>query len=96
MKPSTWKKMSKDERKSIATGLLQSTRGTYILSQALHYAIQELKKVPKPFREESNIQDMEMLQEEIFVMFFPYSEEQLALRKAMIEKMEEQKKENKE
>ena len=44
-------------------------RERYIITQALVVAIQELKKVPAPFTEISNIADMEHLLETIFAEF---------------------------
>jgi len=49
-------------------------RGQYILSQSLHYGIEALKKVEKPFREESNIADMELLRNVLYPMFTPPEE----------------------
>ena len=46
-----------------------SMHGGYIIAQALHYAISALKQVPMPYREVSNIQDMEYLRDTIY--FFP-------------------------
>ena len=42
-----------------------SMRGKYIIAQALHYGIEALNKVPLPYREASNIQDMEYLMRNI-------------------------------
>ena len=50
-----------------------SMRGGYIIAQALHYGIEALKQVPMPYREVSNIQDMEYLIETIYQ--FPISPE---------------------
>jgi hypothetical protein len=49
-------------------------RGQYILSQSLHYGIEALKKVEKPYREESNIADMELLRNVLYPMFTPPEE----------------------
>ena len=46
--------------------LLNSLRGRYIISQALHYGIQELERVPVPYQETSNLTDMRLLKEELF------------------------------
>ena len=43
-----------------------SMRGGYIIAQALHYGIEALSRVPKPYREVSNIQDMEYLRDTIY------------------------------
>ena len=50
-------------------------RGRYILSQALHYGIQELSKVPSPHKEVSNIADMQYLKDTLF----PFPEELFAM-----------------
>ena len=52
--------------KEQAFELLDSMRGRYIVSQALHYGIQELERVPIPYREVSNLMDMRLLKEELF------------------------------
>ena len=49
-----------------AFALLDSMRGRYIVSQALHYGIQELEKVPVPYQETSNLLDMKVLRDGIF------------------------------
>jgi hypothetical protein len=46
-----------------------SYRGNFIISQALWYAIRELKKVKPPHREESNISDMKFLMDNFFNLF---------------------------
>ena len=43
-----------------------SMRGGYIIAQALHYGIAALNKVPLPYREVSNIRDMEYLRDTLF------------------------------
>ena len=63
MKPNNWNKLSAREKRRISWLLLNSERGNYLISQALVLAIKDLKKVPKPRREVSNIQDMEVLLE---------------------------------
>ena len=60
--------------------LLDSMRGRYILSQALQYAIQELERVPAPYREVSNLMDMTLLRQEIFD--FPIEDNSNAIAKA--------------
>ena len=52
--------------KDQAFALLDSMRGSYILSQALYYGIQELERVPVPYQETSNLMDMRLLKEELF------------------------------
>lgn len=67
MKPIEWNEMTKKQQRKIAWELLNSPRGTYIMSQALHYAIKALKAVePEIMQERSNIEDMEMLREAYF------------------------------
>lgn len=58
--------MSKNKN---ALTLLNSMRGNFILSQALFIAIKELKKVPEPYTEHSNIADMELLLDNIFPIY---------------------------
>ena len=69
MKPRNWDKLSQNMKKRIALQLLQSMRGSYLISQALSIAIEQMKKVEPPYREESNIQDMEMLLETLFPIY---------------------------
>lgn len=57
--------MKKDE----LSDFVNSMRGTYIISQALYYAIRELESVPEGRRELSNIHDMKYLKEHLFNMF---------------------------
>ena len=49
-----------------ARAFAENLRGTYIIGQALYYAIKELEKVPKPFREVSNISDMQYLRDNLY------------------------------
>ena len=49
-----------------AMALLDSFRGQYIMAQALHYGIQELEKVPVPYQETSNLNDMKLLRDGLF------------------------------
>ena len=56
--------------KVAAERLLNSLRGSYIVSQALCIAIEELEKVEPPvMREQSNIEDMQLLRDELFPFF---------------------------
>jgi len=57
------------DKKAEALQFALSLRGRYIISQALWYAIRELKKVKPPLREESNIKDMEYLMNNYFNLF---------------------------
>ena len=61
MKPENWSKLDMTEKRKIAEDLLQSRRGSYLISQALEVAIYNMKKEKHPA--ESNIEDMEILQE---------------------------------
>ena len=59
---------------------LASIRGRYIIAQALKYGIQELSKVPSPYKEVSNIADMQYLKDTLFIfpdVMFEQSEELL-------------------
>ena len=49
-----------------AMALLDSLRGQYIMAQALHYGIQELEKIPVPYQETSNLNDMKVLRDGLF------------------------------
>ena len=68
-KPEEWNKLPEERKKAIAVQLYGSWRGQYIISQALSKAIDVMKKVEPPHREESNIGDMEILHEEIFPIY---------------------------
>ena len=57
------------ERAAMAHDLFGSMRGRYIVSQALTLAIGRLEEVAEPFRESSNIEDMRLLQDELFPLF---------------------------
>jgi hypothetical protein len=63
MKPDNWNKLSQSAKRQIALQLLQSFRGSYLISQALSIAVEQMKKIEPPHREESN---MEMLLETLF------------------------------
>ncbi len=52
-----------------AFALAQSPRGQYILSQALTVAIDTLEQVPKPYREQSNIEDMRFIRDQLFPVY---------------------------
>ena len=52
-----------------AMALLDSLRGQYIIAQALHYGIQELEKVPVPYQETDNLNDMKLLADECGVIW---------------------------
>ena len=59
---------SSEAKRDMARQLAGTIRGHYILGQALAVAVATMKKVPEPFRETSNIADMELLGE----MFEPF------------------------
>jgi hypothetical protein len=69
MKPRNWDKLGNKVKDEYATQLFQSMRGQYILGQALYVAIENMKKVPAPHTEVSNIQDMEILMERHFPIY---------------------------
>jgi hypothetical protein len=71
MKPANWDKMAIDDRIDFGNGLLRSYRGSYLLAQALHVAVETMSKRPMKEREVSNIQDMEVLLETCFSAFLP-------------------------
>jgi hypothetical protein len=65
-----------DEALQFALGI----RGRYIIAQALKYGIEELSKVPSPYKEVSNIADMQYLKDTLFIfpdVMFDQSEELL-------------------
>jgi len=68
-KPANWDKLSQSMKRQIALQLLQSARGNYLISQALSIAVEQLRKVEQPYREESNAQDMEILLEILFPLY---------------------------
>lgn len=71
MKPEGWDEMDPVTKKTYAETLLNTLRGHYILAQALALGIKALNRVPAEFRENSNLQDMEMLREMIFTFPLP-------------------------
>jgi hypothetical protein len=66
MKPLAWDTMTDEDRRQMAVKFLGTTRGSYIIGQALALAKRALRA--KQYPEESNAQDMEILQ----TLFFPY------------------------
>ena len=58
-----------------AIKFLNSMRGRYIVSQALEIALKQLEDVPPPYREVSNINDMQYLRSNLFT--FPVSTEKM-------------------
>ena len=68
MKPDNWDKLPLEDRSAIAHALFQSMRGSLIIGQALAHAIEVMSKEEYP--ETSNIEDMEILGETLFLPFF--------------------------
>lgn len=85
MKPANWDQIPKDRQKNYAWELLNSPRGIYIMSQALHYAMKTMSAEPPERKEVSNIQDMEILRETFFNFPIIDREEQ----EQMLEKLRE-------
>ena len=52
-----------------ARDFLTSTRGQYIVGQALHIAIEKLELVKGVHREVSNIDDMKFIRDEIYPIY---------------------------
>ena len=61
--------MVTEEDKKEAIDFAGSLRGTYIISQALHVAIEKMMEVETPYQETSNIADMKYLRDYLFDMF---------------------------
>jgi|TARA_R100000789_G_scaffold7249_1_gene11670 hypothetical protein len=83
-------KTSKDE----AIEFFLSTRGQYIVAQALYYAVKALESVePAAMRELSNIDDMKYLQENLFdfpaILFDAESQKETLAELAQTESNEE-------
>jgi hypothetical protein len=55
-----------EDKKQAAMELLKSSRGHYIISRALLFALERFKSVEGALREESDIDDMELLLNELF------------------------------
>ena len=53
-----------------ALEMMGTTRGLYIIAQALYHGIKVLDAVPEPHREGSNIEDMRLMQ-----ALFPFPDE---------------------
>jgi hypothetical protein len=63
MKPANWDQMTDKQKKNHAMNMLESQRGSFILSQALYLGAKALREVPEPRTEVSNAEDMDILQE---------------------------------
>jgi hypothetical protein len=87
MKPNKWDELTDRQKQKVAEQLFKSPRGFYIISQAMHYGIKKLNEIPDPYKELSNIQDMEIIRECIFNFPILDNDEQLK----MIEKLKELK-----
>jgi|GEM_PF-6597296 len=59
-----------------------SARGRLIISQALYIASREMAKVPSPYREGSNIADMEYLMAEVFPIYPAVAQAERVFKKA--------------
>jgi len=81
MKPENWDNLSYKEKLKIATDLFVSPRASYLISQALTIAIEQMKKVKKPYKEQSNIEDMEMLLEVLFPIYPAIKRSEKLIRK---------------
>lgn len=55
--------------KAQAIALFESVRGRYIISQALHIGIETLEEVENPYKEQSNINDMKCLRDNLFPIY---------------------------
>lgn len=73
MKYDKYEKMTQAARETIAADIIKSFRGSFIISKALHYAIEELKKQERP--EWSDICDMMLLREQIFPLYVKSDED---------------------
>ena len=63
-----------EQEYELAVAVLNSERGRYIMSQALHYGIKALESVEPPVhREQSNIAHMKLLRWKLFP--YPVQEE---------------------
>lgn len=60
---------AKREKNEEVAAFANSWRGRWILSQALSIAVDELSKVPMPYREVSNINDMVYLRDNLFSLY---------------------------
>jgi len=65
-KPEDWDEIHPTRKLGIAYRLLYSNKGNWVISKALHYAINLLKKKNK---DDEDIGDMEILKDEIFKSF---------------------------
>ena len=68
-KPDNWSELSTEEKTRIGTELFQSPKGHCVVSKALYYAVMKLLEVTPAMRENSSIEDMEILYETVFPDF---------------------------
>ncbi len=61
--------MDPDQKRKVAMDFLSSTRGQYIVSQALCLAIEKLESVDGVHKEVSNINDMKLLLDHVFPIY---------------------------
>jgi len=61
--------INKEAERANALTFMASLRGQYIMAQALHYGIEALSMVEKPYREVSNLLDMEYLRDNLYQLF---------------------------
>jgi len=55
-----------DDELEEALSFFKSPRGQWVIGQALYIAIKEMQKVPDPYKEYSNIEDMKYLMTKLF------------------------------
>ena len=70
MKPENWNELSPELKNEIATELFNSARGKYIISQALYLGAGLLDCIHGTCREQQNIDDMEIMFEGLFPIFW--------------------------
>jgi len=85
MKPDNWDNMDEFQKQKMAVGLLKTARGQLLMAQALVYGIKAMREVPAPYTEISNIQDLEMIRETIFIFPVVTQEDRDEMRKLMQE-----------
>ena len=64
--PDTEERKIDRQKFSTARDFFTSTRGQYIVGQALHIAIMALESIESPHKEVSNISDMKYIRDELF------------------------------
>lgn len=73
-----------------ARDFFTSTRGQYIVGQALHIAIMALESIESPHKEVSNISDMKYIRDELFPIYTALHQdhEEMEESKASFDKVE--------